>query len=820
MKTKAARINLITLLLLTTVLTTKGKDIHVAPTGSQTGEGTRVNPFGTIKQAQLYARSFVGKEPVTIYLSDGIYYLGETLEFTPKDSGNKEFPVYYKALNQGKAILSGGQKLTLKWKTYKNGIWVAKVKGDLDIDQLFVNGIRRDMARYPNSVAGKNVFNKWDLRHSWKDQEKGNKAEKGSDALSPERIAPWKNPEGAYVHAMHAYLWGDMHWLVKGKDANGELILEGGWQNNRPSPMHKKYRFVENVFEELDAPGEWFFDKRSGKLYYYPLSGTDLEKATVEVVSLRHLIEFNGSREQSVHHVNLAGLTFKHAARVFMDNKEQLLRSDWTVYRGGAVLFNGAEYCTVSRCEFDQVGGNGIFVNNYNRFIDISSCYIHHSGANGVAFVGDPDMVRSPVFRYGPQDYENLDLTPGPKGDNYPANCRVYDCIITKTGRDEKQTAPVQISMSFGINVSHCSIYDVPRAGINVSEGTFGGHVIENCDVFNTVLETGDHGSFNSWGRDRFWDPSNANVDREVAKNPRLPFLDMIEPNILRHNRWRCDHGWDVDLDDGSSYYRIYNNVLLNGGLKLREGFNRLVTNNVIVNNSFHPHVWYKESGDIFKNNIVFTHYMPAAMTRNMTIDEKWGETLDHNLFTSNNIDRLKFAINGADTNSIVADPLFLDPEQGDFRVEFTSAALGLGFENFTMDNVGVVSPYLRAIAKTPVIPQIKIAPDTTPVEMENPKDLVFWWESRIEEPKADELSAYGVDFGMRGVAITFAPKHKKAWSLGLRTGDFITQVDGTAVSDMDSFLKTMGKKKKQNVVTFTLFRNQKPMTLEVKTKE
>jgi len=43
---------------------------------------------------------------------------------------------------------------------------------------------------------------------------------------------------------------------------------------------------------------------------------------------------------------------------------------------------------------------------------------------------------------------------------------------------------------------------DAPRAGFNISEGTFGGHLIEFCDVFDTVRETGDHGSLNQWGRE------------------------------------------------------------------------------------------------------------------------------------------------------------------------------------------------------------------------------------------------------------------------------------------------------------------------------
>ena len=210
-------------------------------------------------------------------------------------------------------------------------------------------------------------------------------------------------------------------------------------------------------------------------------------------------------------------------------------------------------------CEFDQLGGNAVFVNNYNRRVPIRGCYIHDSGGNGVAFVGDPKAVRNPLFEYGQrQDYATIDKTPGPQTDNYPADCIVEDCLITRIGRVEKQAAGVQISMAQGITVRHCSIYEMPRAGINISEGTFGGHVIEFCDVFDTVLETGDHGSFNSWGRDRFWGLKDAPAE----ELPQLALLDVVKPNILRNSRWRCDHGWDVDLDDGSSNYEIYNNLL------------------------------------------------------------------------------------------------------------------------------------------------------------------------------------------------------------------------------------------------------------------
>ena len=81
--------------------------------------------------------------------------------------------------------------------------------------------------------------------------------------------------------------------------------------------------------------------------------------------------------------------------------------------------------------------------------------------------------------------------------------------------------------MSAAITVSHCSIYEVPRAGINIGDGCWGGHMIEHNDVFDTVRETGDHGSFNSWGRDRYWLPDIGAVNRLVAKNPDLPLLGL-----------------------------------------------------------------------------------------------------------------------------------------------------------------------------------------------------------------------------------------------------------------------------------------------------
>lgn len=775
--------------------------IYVAPTGNDNATGTSAQPVLTIEKANELAVSQLGRKEVHVILQDGIYYLPNTLVFKPEHSGSEKYPFIVRAANEGKAIISGGDKLHLDWEPYRNGIYKASVSKDVIIDQLYINGDRQRMARFPNAVEGKNVFDTWDLLHS-------REPDAVNDPLDETRVSSWNHPEAAYVHAMHRNLWGDMHWLVTGKNEDGSLKLEGGWQNNRPTPMHPRYRMVENIFEELDAPGEWFYDKVEKILYYYPPSGVDLASASVEIVRLKHLVEFRGTKEEPVRYIRLEGLVFRHTARTFMENKEPLLRSDWTIYRGGGLMFDGAEDCTVSACEFDQLGGNSIFVNNYNRRISISGCYIHHSGASGIAFVGDPGMVRSPLFRYGKQDFEGMDRTPGPKGDNYPSDCTVDDCLITMTGRDEKQTAAVQISMSHKITVRHASIYDVPRAGINISEGTFGGHVIEYCDVFNTVLETGDHGSFNSWGRDRFWTPDINETAVEVEKQPGLPKLDMLAPNTIRNSRWRCDHGWDIDLDDGSSWYFIYNNVLLNGGLKMREGYHRRATNNVILNNSLHPHVWYPNSGDVFKHNIVFGAYKPAIMQRGIAPDGQWGAQLDSNLFVTSHADRLKFSVNGCDEHSLVGDPLFVNAASGDFRVQEQSPALQTGFQNFPMDAFGVVSEKLRKITKLPKIP--------TPMHhgTGGSGSVYQWFGASVKNVETQgEQSAAGLE-DIGGVVLLHVPAHSALKEQGFQTGDVIVNFEGSGIKNFVQLQDAMQANHFKEGLEFGIVRNQREQTL------
>ncbi|MGJ8656580.1 MAG: right-handed parallel beta-helix repeat-containing protein [Akkermansiaceae bacterium] len=752
-------------------------DIYVSPDGADTNAGTQAKPLATFSAARDKVRAVVGKEAVTVHVGDGIYYLPETLVFTPADSGTEKNPVVYKAANEGKAIISGGSQLDLTWTDYEGGIYQVKTAEGLKIDQLFIDGKNQRMARYPNF-----------------DPEKKAEPYQGyaADAFSKERADLWADPTGGYIHSMHRARWGGYHYLITGKDDKGEVIYEGGWQNNRKSSMHAEYRMVENIFEELDVEHEWYHNTKTNTLYFKPADGTDMSSVKVEVVRLRHLVEFQGSEKEPVKYITLQGFTVRHAARTFMDVKEPLLRSDWAIYRGGAYLLTGTEDVQILDTEFDQVGGNAVFVNNYNRNVMVKGCHIHDAGASGVCFVGDPNAVRDPLFEYGEKnDLSKLDLTVGPKTNNYPANSTVEDCLIHGIGRTERQPAGVQISMAQGITIRDCSIYDTARAGINISEGTWGGHLIERCDVFDTVLETHDHGSFNSWGRDRYWRSDVKPTQEAVNKDPKLPFLDAMKTTVIRDSRWRCEHGWDIDLDDGSSNYDIYNNLLLSGGLKLREGFRRHAWNNITANNGFHPHVWYHGSKDQIYSNIFMSSHRAARMNTPYTD----GTRVDSNFYAVPEARIMNLSKKlGWDENSAFGDPMFIDPESGDFRVKEGSPALKVGFKNFPMDQFGVKKASLKAIAKTPVFGPIKKAKGSNKTQAQPAarKGPFVWLGAKLHTLSGEEFSAYGVSKEEGGVSLRAVPANSAAAKSGLEQDDLIQGLNGQKVSSTEDLFKAL----------------------------
>ena len=769
--------------------------LHVSPAGDDAASGSAAHPLKTLAAARMAARrAKADARPVTIHLHGGTYYQAEPLVLSAEDSGTAAAPVVWQAEPGDEVVISGGMTLALQWTPGKNGIWQAQTPANLDMDQLFASGTRQVLARHPNFDPKAKVFNGV-----------------AADCISPARVARWRDPVGGLFHAMHTGHWGSMCWRITGKDAQNNVALEGGWQINQRSGPHTHDRFVENIFEELDAPGEWFHDAKTRTLYFYPPAGLDLAKATFETPRLRNIVEFHGSAAGPVKFVTFKGLTFRHTQRTVMEANEPLLRTDWSICRAGAVFLENAEDCALEDCVVDQAGGNGVFVNNRARNIRITGCRIDKAGSSAILFVGDPKAARNPKFQYAQTNsLREIDLTPGPQTDNYPADCRVEECLITEPGRVEKQGTGIGIDLARRITVSHCTVYDTPRAGINIGDGCWGGHVIEHCDVFNTVMETGDHGAFNSWGRDRFWhlrDCDAAQIGLPFDdKKMDLPRLDVVEPNIIRNSRWRCDHGWDIDLDDGSSNYRIYNNLCLSGGLKNREGFHRSVENNITANNSFHPHVWYANSQDVFARNIVFGGYAPIGMPG------AWGKEVDFNLCHNPGIPTPQAWVGkaGQDAHSQTGDALFENPAIGDFRVKPGSPALALGFKNFPMDRFGVQKPELKRLAKTAPIGKNG---EAKPVRDGNVRD---WSGAKLRNIIGQgEMSVYGTP-GETGVRVMELPANHPFAQAGLQKDDVIIGAGGKDVLELADLLRADAAEKNRRPLELRVLRKQQPVIVKV----
>jgi hypothetical protein len=758
---------------------------YVSPSGHDGGEGSRRQPFRTVEKALAEARKTQGE--VDIILREATYRLAVPLRFTPED-GSLDKILTLKAFPGEKVILSGSVTLdSLQWQPHRNGILKTRISGRPLMDMLIVNGEIRPMARYPNYDPAAIRFN-------------GTAA----DATAPARVKTWKNPAGGYLHAMHGSDWGDFHYRITGSDRKGNLRTEGGWQNNRPSgALHAVNRMVENIFEELDTPGEWFYDDARSMLYYFPPEGEDVNSATFESPQTRRLIEFCGDRSTPVRNITVEGIDLTQTLRTFMDAYEPLLRSDWTICRNGAVFFEGTEHCSLKNCNLYNLGGNAVFFSRYNRYGEVSGSHFTRIGASAVCFVGDPGAVRSPSFAYTEfVPAAEIDRAYGPASDNYPADCRVHDNLIHRTGLYEKQTTGVQLSMCRAITVSHNSIYDTPRAGINISEGTWGGHVLEFNDVFNTVRETGDHGSFNSWGRDRYWHPSRRTLDSLLAEagHRQLVLADALETVTIRNNRFRCDRGWDIDLDDGSSNYLICNNLCLNGGLKLREGFYRVVENNILVNCTFHRHVWFGGNGTVFTRNIVMQPYesiLPPG-------SDAGGTLIDFNIFT----DSLAWRVSqeyGTDAHSPVCGVPFVDPASGDFRVSGEATEIfRTGFRNFDMHRFGVVSGRLKALAEQPVMP--------VPVGHAGVSgaEKITWEGVQLKNLESlGERSATGMD-SERGVYVIAVAAYGAPLIDWIRSNDVILGLAGKPVNNLTDLFHAIAGANLKAPLQMTVFRNQK----------
>ena len=721
-------------------LAARQPSLYVATTGNDRNPGTEVKPFATLSRAQsavceLKKRS---TQPIRVVVRGGTYYLPEPLVFGPEDSGTAEAPITYAAYPGEQVTLSGGRKLNCQWKPYRNGIMQCSLpetrQRRLYFTQLFVDGKRQIRARYPNRdpqnplVHGKGYINPAgkigeEVASLHQDPNEDMTFSGGAPCgivFDPATFTrkKWARPQEAVIHIFQANYWGNLQWRLEGIDWAMHTIWfgKGGWQmgakwyEESPAIVDKRSRFyIENVFEELDAPGEWYLDRDEGILFYFPAEGVDLKSALVEAPVLEEAVRFVGTQDDPIHDITLERFRIAHTNSTFLEKHDIPSLSDWAIHRGGSVFLEGARSCSIKDCWFDAVGGNAVFMNNYNRGNVVTGCKFTESGDSGICFVG------------------TLGTTNGTRRD-FPYECQATNNLIHDCGAFGKQIAGVYISRAKRITVAHNLMYSLPRAGICIGDGTWGGHLIEHNHIHDTVLETGDHGPFNAWGRDRYWCLSQSHMPytKHRSHDAGLVRIDAMEPVIVRHNLFQEKSGWGLNLDDGASNYEIYNNLCVGVSMKLREGAYRTVYNNIWANSvvSAAIHVGNEYNHDRYFNNITVMREGDIYGVIAPPAQGPWLQEVNNNCFYSGSgnfsarvseiraeegwppRNERKYSLDewralGFDKDSVFADPMFVDAKNNDYRVRPESPALKLGFRNFDMEGFGLTKDFPQHLRET-----------------------------------------------------------------------------------------------------------------------
>lgn len=766
------------------------------------------NTVATLAAAAALARekSRGGAVPVTVHVSAGRYFMAQPLTLGPGDSH-----VHWKA--DGEVILTGAYPLgVLHWSAYRDGIFMADVPVGLAVDQLFVDGVRQTMARYPNYDPDAVL--------------------QGSTCVADikARSAGWKDPAGGYLRALHDKKWGGNSYRILQKTDN-ELGFCYEWvgDNNRGSQMHPQHLLVENIFEELDAEGEWYCDSKGGKLYFKPEAGVALRTAVVEAAVASELIRVQGDADGApARDITFDGFILENTARTLFTGKYvPLLRSDWCVVRSGALLLQNAEDITFQNGVLRDIGGNAICLSGHNSGHHIVNNEILDIGSSGVLVAGLPDACRQPSFwEYTPplcpetkaggvHPTEIEDATPGPLREHYAKACVIACNHIQNVGIWEKQSSHVAISVAADLQVLHNTLHIGPRAAVNIGDGCFGGHEIAYNDIFDVQRETDDHGMFNAWGRDRFWSLGGYDtLGRRGAQKEPYSLLDCVKPVRIHDNRMhfggRMDGGttFGIDLDDGSSHYEIYNNLCLHMGVKLREGFRRKVYNNILIDGQCNLHCTYENSYDSIYGNIILkgTPYSLAGTDEDRfaisqdIIQNNWFYDLGAEITLPTFWKRL-----GYEEGSILgtADPQFKDPAHNDYTVQNLAAMTQVGFTNFSMQQFGQpgcpeICPYYQ-----------KTASDNGAVALAQTR----WQGAVLLEVDDAVMSATGAG-RCEGAYLQEVLPGSAAARYGLQKGDVIQTLNGAAIDTVADLICLFDKLPARAAARLQIVRQQRPVTL------
>ncbi|MGD9125981.1 MAG: right-handed parallel beta-helix repeat-containing protein [Planctomycetia bacterium] len=657
---------------------------YVAPTGKDTWSGRLAEPneagtdgpLATIRAARDKVREFKKiekalirvKRPVTVLLRGGTYTLDETLHFTDADSGSREWPITYQAYPGETPIVSGGTVVT-GWqpddsqqsKTKCEGkLWradLSKVPGSerWDFNQLFVDDQRRPRARTPNLGSF--------LRTDGPIERENRKAFYFKEG----DLKQWKHLDDVLVVVYHS--WETSLHHIESIDAEKRQVTF-----REPAPWRMAYwekqqrYYVENVFEGLDTPGEWYWDRAARVLYYYPLPGETRDRVKVVVPHITStLVQFDGQPAQKkfVEHLRFRGISFRHTNA---DVKEAALHnpSQAELGRPAMIMAVGLRDSIFESCEVAHAGGHAIWLAAGCKNDRVERCHLHDLAGGGVYIGGG-----SGIQETAPTDHITVD------------NCFIHD-----GGHLFHGAHGVWIGRSSYNKVTHNEISNFDYTGISCgwSWGFQPSSANHNNLDYNHIHHLGNGSGLSDMG-------GIYTLGISPGTTERYNHIHDI------YHYPRVSHGSGIYPDEGSSDILIENNVVHRVGtcpFFQHYGKNNLVRNNVLA---FGEQAQIRRCREgvpchfIAEGNILYS----ATPQIFSGIWNNGGWKLGRNIYWSTTgrpnfmgLDFEKWAEQKKDVGSLVTDPLFVDPAKGDFRLKENSPALKHGFKPIDLSRTGL----------------------------------------------------------------------------------------------------------------------------------
>ena len=476
-------------------------DFHVAPTGSDANPGSKGKPFASLEAARDAARRELAqtakRKPITIWLHGGDYVRTNALELTAEDSGTPNAPVVWRAWKNDRVRLLGGRTLpgfqpvtdaaVLSRLDEQARSHVVQLNlrslGITDYGEMKSRGFGRPtavahcelffdhrpmtLARWPNEGEFAKIAG---YPAAQKDEHGGQLGPLANGFnYTGDRPRRWQDTSDLWAHGYWAYDWANSYEQIASIDLDQRLV------KTLPPNGHYGFRkdqriYFLNVLEELDQPGEWFLDRKTGVLYFWPpsavaadgsppqssgsarkVTGALPSAATETILSLLNqpLLKLTG-----VSNVTFRGLVLEAT-------------------RANAVEISSGASNRIVGCLIRNIGDSGVVINGGFGH-GVESCDIFDTGDGGV------------------------DLNGGDRQTLTPGGHFVENCHFQRQGRWSKCYVAAIHMAGVGMRASHNLIHDHPHCAILYWGND---HLMEFNEIHHIALETGDVGAIYT-GRD------------------------------------------------------------------------------------------------------------------------------------------------------------------------------------------------------------------------------------------------------------------------------------------------------------------------------